>query len=76
MIKWWGPIIWEYYAATEGNGLTLINSAEWLAHPGSVGRPVLDTVHICSTDGHELPCGETGLIYFAGWSTVRIPQRP
>ena len=41
MIEWWGPIIYEYYAGTEGNGFTLITPDEWLAHPGSVGRAVL-----------------------------------
>src|SRR5207302_2154005 len=41
MIEWWGPIIDEYYAATEGTGATYINSADWLAHPGSVGRSML-----------------------------------
>ena len=41
MIEWWGPIIYEYYAGTEGNGLTMCNSADWLAHPGTVGRAVV-----------------------------------
>ncbi|MBV8853654.1 MAG: AMP-binding protein [Sinobacteraceae bacterium] len=65
MIDWWGPIIWEYYAATEGNGLTLVNSADWQAHPGTVGRPVLGTAHICGPEGDDLPAGATGLVYFA-----------
>ncbi|MBV8719723.1 MAG: AMP-binding protein [Chloroflexi bacterium] len=65
MIDWWGPIIWEYYAATEGNGLTLVNSADWQAHPGTVGRPVFGNAHICSPEGDELPAGATGLVYFA-----------
>ena len=38
MMEWWGPIIWEYYAGTEGNGMCIIGAEEWLAHPGSVGR--------------------------------------
>src|SRR5258708_33718154 len=38
MIKWWGPIIQEYYGATEGLGFTACDSAEWLAHPGTVGK--------------------------------------
>ena len=38
MIDWWGPIIWEYYAATEG-GATLVDPHTWLAHPGTVGKP-------------------------------------
>ncbi|HEY3800437.1 MAG TPA: acyl-CoA synthetase [Caulobacteraceae bacterium] len=64
MIGWWGPIIFEYYAGTEGAGSTMIDSADWLAHPGSVGRSALGVLHICDEDGAELPVGEAGLIYF------------
>jgi fatty-acyl-CoA synthase len=64
MIEWWGPILYEYYAGTEGAGLTAITSQEWLAHPGSVGRASLGVVHICDEDGNDLPPGETGLVYF------------
>ena len=64
MIAWWGPIIHEYYAGTEGTGATIIDSADWLAHPGSVGKPALGILHICEEDGTELPIGESGLIYF------------
>jgi long-chain acyl-CoA synthetase len=65
MIEWWGPIVWEYYGGTEGNGLTMCNATEWLAHKGTVGRAVLGTVKICDEDGNELPQGEAGTIYFA-----------
>ena len=65
MIDWWGPIVWEYYGGTEGNGLTMCNASEWLAHKGTVGRAVLGTVKICDEDGNELPQGEAGTIYFA-----------
>ena len=64
MIEWWGPIIHEYYAGTEGTGATIIDSADWMAHPGSVGRAALGILHICDEDGTELPTGEAGLIYF------------
>jgi fatty-acyl-CoA synthase len=64
MIGWWGPIIHEYYGGTEGNGLTWIDSAAWLAHPGSVGKAIIGTLHICDEDGAELPAGGTGLVYF------------
>ncbi len=64
MIDWLGPIIDEYYSGTEGSGLTAINSADWLAHPGSVGRPLVGIPHICDEIGQELPVGETGQIYF------------
>jgi long-chain acyl-CoA synthetase len=64
MIDWWGPILAEYYAATEAVGVTVIDSPTWLAHPGSVGRPLLGIVHVCDDEGAELPTGSTGLIYF------------
>jgi fatty-acyl-CoA synthase len=41
MIEWWGPILYEYYAGTEGTGSTAIDSTDWLKHPGSVGRSAL-----------------------------------
>jgi long-chain acyl-CoA synthetase len=65
MLDWWGPIIDEYYAGTEDIGNTFISAAEWLAHPGSVGRPMSEC-HIVSSDGRELPAGQPGLVYFAG----------
>jgi long-chain acyl-CoA synthetase len=64
MIAWWGPILVEYYSGTEGIGRTLITSAEWLSHPGSVGRPRDCRVHILSDDGSEVPTGETGTVFF------------
>ena len=64
MIDWWGPILVEYYAGTEANGMTAVDSATWLTKPGTVGRPVLGTVRICADDGAELPAGQTGGIYF------------
>jgi long-chain acyl-CoA synthetase len=64
MIDWWGPILHEYYGGTEGNGMTRIDSAEWLAHPGSVGRPIVGVLHICDEDGSDMPAGEPGLVYF------------
>jgi acyl-CoA synthetase (AMP-forming)/AMP-acid ligase II len=64
MIEWWGPVLFEYYAGTEANGLTAITSEEWLNHKGSVGRAFIGTAHILDQDGNELPPGEPGLIYF------------
>jgi fatty-acyl-CoA synthase len=64
MIDWWGPIILEYYAGTEFNGFTFVNSEDWLTHPGTVGRPLVGTLHICDDEGVELPTGEPGVIYF------------
>jgi acyl-CoA synthetase (AMP-forming)/AMP-acid ligase II len=64
MIDWWGPIVNEYYAGSEGNGFCAINSAQALAHPGSVGVPLMGKLHICDDDGVELPTGEAGQIWF------------
>ena len=64
MIEWWGPIIEEYYAGTEGNGSTRIGSKEWLEHPGSVGKTAAGKIHICDEDGNILPVGEAGVVYF------------
>ena len=66
MLDWWGPILYEYYSGTEGNGQTAISPVEWLSHKGSVGRAILGQVRI--TDEHDqlLPDGETGQVYFEG----------
>jgi len=64
MFAWWGPILHEYYAGTEANGLTYVGPEDWLAHPGTVGRAVLGTIHICDEDGVDVPTGEPGLVYF------------
>ncbi len=64
MIDWLGPIINEYYAGSEGNGFCAINSEQALSHPGSVGIPLLGTIHICDEDGEELPTREAGQIWF------------
>jgi long-chain acyl-CoA synthetase len=66
MIDWWGPILYEYYAGTEGLGLTAIDSAEWLARPGSVGTAKLGQVRIVGDDGAVLPAGEIGQVFFEG----------
>lgn len=64
MLAWWGDIIHEYYAGTENNGFSAITSAEWRAHPGSVGRAKLGIVHICNSNGVEVPIGTAGEIYY------------
>jgi acyl-CoA synthetase (AMP-forming)/AMP-acid ligase II len=66
MIDWWGPVLHEYYAGTEGNGFVYCNSEMWLGHPGTVGRPLNCVVHICDESGEEVPTGEEGTIYFEG----------
>ncbi len=64
MIEWWGPVLFEYYAGTEGNGSTFITSAEWLEKPGSVGRALSGVVHICDDNGDEVPRGSEGQVFF------------
>lgn len=65
MIEWWGPVLWEYYAGTEGNGMTMVDSATWLKHPGTVGQAVIGKLRICDENGDELPVGERGTVYFS-----------
>ncbi|MEU5690076.1 acyl-CoA synthetase [Streptomyces venezuelae] len=65
MMEWWGPVLYEYYSSTEGNGITFISPEEWLRKPGSVGRDgFLGTLRICDEEGRVLPPGETGTVYF------------
>jgi acyl-CoA synthetase (AMP-forming)/AMP-acid ligase II len=77
MIDWWGPVIHEYYAGTEGNGFVYTNAADWLAHPGTVGRPLNCELHICDEDGEtELPVGESGTVYFASGAAFEYHNDP
>lgn len=66
MFEWLGPIIHEYYGGSEGNGSTRIGPEEWLKKPGSVGKASWGVVHICDDEGHELPTGQQGTVYFEG----------
>ncbi|MGW0043392.1 AMP-binding protein [Rhodococcus sp. NPDC003348] len=66
MIDWLGPIVHEYYSSTENCLFTALDSREWLAHPGSVGRPLLGAAHIVDETGQELPAGEPGTIWSEG----------
>ncbi len=77
MIEWWGPIIHEYYAGTEGNGFTAINSIEWLTHKGSVGRSILGELKIVDDEtGEEVPQGEIGTVYFANGPVFEYHNAP
>ena len=64
MIDWWGPVLVEYYGSTEGHGMTMINSAQWLEKPGSVGKAVVGMLHICDDAGADVPTEQVGTIYF------------
>ena len=64
MIEWWGPVLYEYYAGTEGNGFTFVTSAEWLERPGTVGRALTGIVRVCDENGDEVPRGTEGQIFF------------
>ncbi len=66
MIDWLGPILYENYGGTEGNGLCAIDSHEWIRHPRSVGRAVVGRARILGRNGEEVPTGEEGVIYFEG----------
>ncbi len=75
MIEWWGPIIHEYYSGTEDIGSSHITAEEWLAHPGSVGRP-RDECHIVGEDGKEVPAGQGRGDLLRRRPTLRVPRRP
>jgi long-chain acyl-CoA synthetase len=64
MIDWWGPIILEYYGATEGMGVTFCDSEEWLAHRGTVGKSMFGDLHILDENMREVATGETGKLWF------------
>src|SRR6478735_4124275 len=65
MIEWWGPILIEYYAGSEGNGVTVSNSQQWLTHRGTVGRAVVGKLRILDESDQEAPTGQIGTVYFA-----------
>lgn len=66
MIDWFGPVLREYYGATEANGFTVCTSEEWLTHRGSVGRPALGELRILDEDGNPCPSGRPGVVWFGG----------
>jgi long-chain acyl-CoA synthetase len=77
MIEWWGPVIHEYYAGTEGNGFVACNSEEWMAHKGTVGKALVGTLHIVDDEsGEEVPVGESGTVYFEGGTEFEYHNDP
>jgi long-chain acyl-CoA synthetase len=64
MIEWWGPIIHEYYGATEAMGFTACDTAQWLAHKGTVGKVLLGDLHVLDPTGQPAPKGQPGELWF------------
>jgi len=65
MIDWLGPVVYEYYAATEGGGNYFVTSEEWLKKPGTVGRsPTPELTRILDDDGNDVARGQSGTLYF------------
>lgn len=79
MLDWWGPVIHEYYAGTEGNGFCYAAPTDWLAHKGTVGKPINCEVHIVDDEGNEVPIGDEGGVYFgaspAGFEYHNDPEK-
>jgi long-chain acyl-CoA synthetase len=76
MIDWWGSVVYEYYAGTEGNGMTAITAAEWLERKGSVGRAIVGEIRICDELGEPVPPLTEGTIYFAGGRDFEYHNAP
>ena len=78
MLDWWGDILLEYYAGSEGCGTTMISSQQWRSRPGSVGQATTGRLHILDDEGRELPAGEIGQVYFSDggqFSYLNDPQK-
>jgi acyl-CoA synthetase (AMP-forming)/AMP-acid ligase II len=76
MIDWLGPVITEYYGATEANGFTFCTTAEWLARPGTVGRPILGELLIADGEGGACPPGTDGTVWFRGATSFEYFHDP
>jgi long-chain acyl-CoA synthetase len=76
MIEWWGPIVNEYYAGTEGNGMTAITAHEWLSRKGSVGRAVFGQIRVCDDAGEQMGPMKEGVIYVAGGKEFEYHNAP
>lgn len=76
MIDWWGPVIHEYYAGTEGSGFCAVASRDWLEHKGTVGQPLFGAVHVADDEGTELGPGKIGTIWFSGGTDFEYLNDP
>jgi len=76
MLDWWGPIIYEYYAGSEGTGFCAVGPEEWGEKPGTVGRPLTGAIHITDDQGSERLPGEIGQIWFESQITFEYHNDP
>jgi long-chain acyl-CoA synthetase len=76
MLAWWGPVIHEYYAGSEGNGFCYVGPQDWLTHKGTVGRAIMGEVKIVGEDGEALPPRSEGTVYFAGGAPLAYHNDP
>ncbi len=76
MLAWWGPVIHEYYAGSEGNGFCYVGPQDWLTHKGTVGRAILGEAKIVGEEGEELPPRSEGTVYFAGGAPLTYHNAP
>ena len=76
MLAWWGPVIHEYYAGSEGNGFCYVGPHDWLTHKGTVGRAVMGELKICDEEGEPLPPRSEGVVYFAGGAPLTYHNAP
>ncbi|MFI5957519.1 acyl-CoA synthetase [Cryptosporangium sp. NPDC051539] len=76
MIAWWGEVVWEIYAGSEGNGSCLVDAHTWLRHKGTVGQAHSGSVHIIDQDGEELAVGEVGIVAFSGLAPFQYYKDP
>ena len=71
MLDWWGPVVWEYYGATEGAG-TVVDPITWQQKPGTVGKADPAHLHVGDEEGRPLPVGEEGLVWIKGTGAARF----
>ena len=76
MLSWWGPVIHEYYAGSEGNGASYVSPQDWLTHKGTVGKAVFGELHVVGEDGEEVPPRTEGTVYFGGGAPLTYHNAP
>ncbi|MDO8324987.1 MAG: AMP-binding protein, partial [Phenylobacterium sp.] len=76
MLAWWGPVIHEYYAGSEGNGFCYVGPHDWLTHKGTVGKSIMGQAKIVGEEGEELPPRSEGTVYFAGGAPLTYHNAP